>query len=454
MIGKTADALPIGNPSYPPAGEHPTFVLPTAALRPFLRERRATRRAERPAMKSRSTGGCRAAGSTAVGPSKARIDPRPDTAEDPRRTFAYRGVIEASLDPLVTIGPDGRITDVNHATETATGAGREEIIGTDFADYFTDPERARASYVMAFREGSVRDYSLELRHRDGQLSDVLYNVAVYRDEFGEVVGVFAAARDVTVLKRADREIRTLNADLERRVQERTASLEAANHELEAFSYSVSHDLRAPLRAIDGFSRILLTDHASQLDEEACRVLNVIVRNARQMGVLIDDLLAFSRVVRREPERRQVDMERLVASVVADLALAEPERRIAFDVGPLCPAWGDLELLRHVWTNLLGNAAKFTGPIDKPAVEVRCVDGSGECRYTVHDNGVGFDQAYAGQLFEPFQRLHAASEFEGTGIGLAIVSRIVRRHGGSVWAEGIPNVGATFGFALPGRGDAP
>lgn len=397
------------------------------------------------------TAGRTARGSPRGRPPEARIDPRPDIADDPRRTFAYRGVIEASLDPLVTVGPDGRITDVNHATETATGADREEIIGTDFADYFTDPERARASYVMAFRDGLVRDYPLELRHRDGQLTDVLYNVAVYRDEIGEVVGVFAAARDVTELKRADREIRALNAELEWRVRERTAGLEAANHELEAFSYSVSHDLRAPLRAIHAFSEILLREHAPQLDDEARRVLDVIVRNTRQMGVLIDDLLDFSRVVRKEPEHRQVDMVRLVKSVLEDLSLAEPERPIAFDVGPLCPAWGDQALLSHVWANLLGNAAKFSGPADQPAIEVRCTDGAGECRYTVRDNGIGFDQAYADRLFEPFQRLHPAAEFEGTGIGLAIVSRIVRRHGGRVWAESSPGNGATFGFALPVRG---
>ena len=269
-----------------------------------------------------------------------------------------------------------------------------------------------------------------------------------RDDAGWIVGASVFARDTTARHRTEEEIRGLTVELEQRVVARTAALEAANRELEAFSYSVSHDLRSPLRSIDGFSQILLNEHADQLDAEARRILGIVVSNARRMGVLIDDLLAFSGVARKELDRRPVDMEYLARSVFDELRAAERERAVVVDIGPLRPASGDQTLLRQVWTNLLGNAVKFTGPVEQPRIEVRCERVAGECRYTVHDNGVGFDPLYADKLFQPFQRLHSTSEFEGTGIGLAIVARIVRRHDGQVWAEGAPGAGATFGFSLP------
>ena len=262
--------------------------------------------------------------------------------------------------------------------------------------------------------------------------------------------IAAFVLDISERKRAEVELLRLNAELEARVQARTVALETANGELEAFSYSVSHDLRAPLRSINAFSEILLREHAEGLNTEARRVLGVVVRNARQMGQLIDDLLALSRVGRIDLERRPVDMGRLARAVGEDLQAAESDRAIEFDIGPLCTVRGDATLLRQAWTNLLGNAAKFTRPIERPRIEVRCRRRGGECRYTVRDNGVGFDPAYADKLFQPFQRLHQTAEFEGTGIGLAIVARIVHRHGGQVWAESAPGEGATFGFSLPSK----
>ena len=264
----------------------------------------------------------------------------------------------------------------------------------------------------------------------------------------ETRGLMRALRYAIERKTMDAEIRALNAELEARVAQRTVALESANRELEAFSYSVSHDLRAPLRSIDGYSSILLRDQAGQLDAEALRLLGIVVRNVKQMGTLIDDLLAFSRVSRAALEHRPVDMAGLARSVADELRAADPEREIAFDVGPLADAPGDAALLRQVWVNLLGNAAKFSGPSENARVEVRSEQSDGECRYTVSDNGVGFNLAYADNLFAPFSRLHPAADFEGTGIGLAIVARIVNRHGGRVWAEGAPGAGATFGFALP------
>jgi signal transduction histidine kinase len=178
------------------------------------------------------------------------------------------------------------------------------------------------------------------------------------------------------------------------------------------------------------------------------VLGVVIRNVQQMGRLIDDLLAFSRVSRKELERQPVDMGKLARAVAEVLRAAEPERAIEVDIGSLGGTLGDSGLLRQVWVNLLGNAFKFTRPADRPRIEIRCEQVDGECRYTVRDNGVGFDPAYADNLFKPFQRLHPTAEFEGTGIGLAIVARIVQRHGGRVSAEGRPGAGATFGFSLP------
>jgi signal transduction histidine kinase len=236
--------------------------------------------------------------------------------------------------------------------------------------------------------------------------------------------------------------------LERRVVERTKDLENANRELEAFSYSVSHDLRAPLRAIDGFSQMLEEEHGGSLDVEGRRVVSVIRKNTQRMGRLIDDLLRFSRLGRQAMEPVEVQMRSIVDAVADDLKTLEPSRALDFRIGKLPPVVCDYDLIRQVWTNLLGNAVKYTRGRPVAIVEVQgALQGADVC-YTVKDNGSGFDPKYSDKLFEVFQRLHTASEFEGTGVGLALVQRIVMRHGGTVWAEGRPNEGATFGFALP------
>jgi signal transduction histidine kinase len=234
-------------------------------------------------------------------------------------------------------------------------------------------------------------------------------------------------------------------ELESQVRARTAELEAANRELEAFSYSVSHDLRAPLRAVDGFGRMLEEDHAGRLDGEGRRLLGVVRESSRAMGRLIDDLLAFSRLAREPLARRDVDMRAL-----ANGALEELRRDWPGDVelGALPAARADPALLRQAWLNLLANALKYSGKRERPAVQVGGKSEGGECVYWVRDNGVGFDMRYADKLFRVFQRLHSAEEFPGTGVGLAIVQRVVNRHGGRVWAEGAPDAGACFYFALP------
>lgn len=246
------------------------------------------------------------------------------------------------------------------------------------------------------------------------------------------------------------ELKRQQEHLEERVSERTRQLEDANRELESFSYSVSHDLRTPLRAIDGFSHQVLNRYADKLDDEGRHYLNLVRDNAQKMGRLIDDILAFSRMGRLEMSRAEVDMEALARAVFEEVRAASG-REISVEFKPLPPATGDLAMLRQVWVNLLGNAVKFTR--NKTAqIEVGACRESAETVYYVRDNGAGFDMRYADKLFGVFQRLHGEEEFEGTGIGLATVKRIVTRHGGRVWAQGKVNEGATFYFALPTKGE--
>ena len=234
------------------------------------------------------------------------------------------------------------------------------------------------------------------------------------------------------------------------LEAKNAELKTVNQELETFSYSVSHDLRAPLRAIDGFSRVLLEDAAPRLDAEGVRSLNVIRANAKRMGHLIDDLLEFSRLSRKELVTAQVDMAALARAAADDLR-REPALVAAnatIDIGPLPPARGDAGLLQQVWANLIGNALKYSRTRPEPRIEIAASEQNGDLVYQVRDNGVGFDPAFAGKLFGVFQRLHSADEFEGTGVGLALVQRILERHGGRIWADARPNQGATFYFTLP------
>ncbi len=248
--------------------------------------------------------------------------------------------------------------------------------------------------------------------------------------------------------RLHNEIKRYSEELELRVRERTSELEMANKELESFSYSVSHDLRAPLRAIDGFSRILAEDYVEQLDDEAKRLIGIVRKNTQRMGQLIDDLLSFSRVGRRAMEFSQVDMANLVHSIFYEVTDKAQRERIKFTIQALPPAWGDASLLRQVFTNLLANAVKFSATKEAPKIEVGYSRQGDEAVYYVKDNGVGFDMHYAHKLFQIFQRLHRQEEFEGTGVGLSIVQRIITRHGGRVWAESELGEGATFYFSLP------
>ena len=358
-----------------------------------------------------------------------------DVTETKKASQYARSLIESSLDPLVTISPDGKITDVNEATVRVTGVMRDRLIGTDFSNNFTEPEKAREGYQQVFKIGFVKDYPLTIRSTTGKLTDVLYNASVYRDDKDNVLGVFAAARDVTVRKQA------------------SVELESSNRELESFTYSVSHDLRAPLRAIDSFSKILVDEHSSKLDAEAKRLLGIIRHNTGQMGKLIDDLLTLSRLGRSEISTQMVEMSDMIKDVFRLLKPSFPGRNIEFVTHTIHDARVDPTLFRQVWQNILSNAMKFTGNRDKAKIEVSSTLDKNNVVYSIKDNGVGFNMEFAHKLFRVFERLHSADEFEGSGVGLAIVNRIVTRHGGKVWAEAKEGEGATFYVELPVSSEA-
>ena len=315
---------------------------------------------------------------------------------------------------------------------------------TDF-DFFPHAAKAFAEEQEVMRTGKpLVDFEEWVVWPDGREMWVSTNKVPLRDAQGQTIGIFGISRDITGRKHAEQAIRQLNTDLERKA----GQLEGANRELEAFSYSVSHDLRAPLRAIDGYTRILLEDYDDKLDAEGKRICGVISAEARRMGQLIDDLLAFSRLGRKEMFASKIDMNALADSVFAELVKPGNRERIDFHLSKLPMAKGDLALMHQVWVNLLSNAIKFTSKKERAVIEVQAKQTRDENIYIVRDNGAGFDMEYASKLFGVFQRLHGESEFEGTGVGLAIVQRIIRRHGGRVWAEGGVEKGATFYFALP------
>jgi PAS domain S-box-containing protein len=324
------------------------------------------------------------------------------------------------------------------------------LVGKTDWDFYP-PERAARFYAdeqTILQSGqALIDHDEPNVDAAGNTKWILTTKLPMRDVHGRIVGLVGIGHDLTERKQAEEEILRLNQELEQRVLERTAQLDAANQELEAFSYSVSHDLRAPLRAIDGFSRILVRKSADELSPEAQRYLNLIRDNTQHMGRLVDDLLAFAHLNRQLLKRESVVMSRLVQQTLNDLKPEVAERQVDIHLGDLGTCAGDPSLLKQVWINLLSNALKFTRRSETALVEIGRLEEKGEHIYFVRDNGVGFDMQYYPKLFGVFQRLHRAEDYEGTGVGLAIVQRIITRHGGRVWAEAEVDRGATFYFTL-------
>ncbi|MCI0665074.1 MAG: PAS domain S-box protein [Acidobacteria bacterium] len=365
----------------------------------------------------------------------------------------FQGLLESAPDPIVIVNHHGEIVLVNTQTEKVFGYWREELLGKPVEILI--PERSHSKHI-GYRVNYSTDphtrpmgigLDLSARRRDGSEFPVEISLSPMETEAGRLVT--AIIRDTSEWKRAAVEIRKLNRELEQRVRERTAQLEAVNRELEAFSYSVSHDLRAPLRHLSGFANLLKQRTADCLDDKSLRYVQNINEAAELMGKLVDDLLAFSRMGRAEMTRTRVSFARLVNEV---LEILQPElqgRKIICRIESLPEAEGDQTMLRLVWSNLISNALKYTRTRDEARIEIGSTKNErGEMVYFVRDNGVGFDMQYADKLFGVFQRLHNDEEFEGTGIGLATVQRIIRRHGGSVWAEGKVDGGATFYFLIP------
>lgn len=366
-----------------------------------------------------------------------------------------RSLIEASLDPLVTISAAGKITDVNNATERITGYSREKLIGTDFSNYFTDPSNAQAGYQQVFRDGFVQDYALEIRHMDGRITPVLYNASVYRNEDGEVLGVFAAARDITERKKAQLELERLNVELTQK-----------NKELEQVLYVTSHDLRSPLVNIQGFSRELdhsLKDLLSSLEDRKIPLdvknrifpiikkdipesLKYILTSVYKMDTLLSGLLKLSRMERSELIIDEIDMNKLFTDIINNLEYQIKEAGVKLETSELPTCRGDKMQINQVFSNLMENALKFLDP-DRPGViNISGNKENNQSVYCVEDNGIGIAPEHQMKIFEMFYQLDPA--VKGEGLGLTIVHKILGMCHGKIWIESETDKGSKFYVSLP------
>jgi PAS domain S-box-containing protein len=348
---------------------------------------------------------------------------------------------------------DGIIVYTNSKFEELFGYGPGDMTGKHVSIVNAPAEKSPEQTAIEImnqldKKGFWTGEVLNIK-KDGTVFWSHANVAIFNhSKYGKVL--VSVQEDITDRKNAEFQIKKLNEELEVRVIQRTQLLEAANKELEAFSYSVSHDLRAPLRSVHGFTKILLEDYEANLDEEGKRICGVISSSATQMGELIDDLLSFSRIGRSSLNPSVIDMKKMAMVIFEGMTSPAERKRIKLNIGKLQKAFGDVALFGQVWTNLISNAIKYTSKNDVSEISIGSKITGDMIIYFIKDNGVGFDMQYAHKLFGVFQRLHSEAEFEGNGVGLAIIQRIILKHGGKVWAEGEVGKGATFYFSLPSQ----
>lgn len=367
------------------------------------------------------------------------------------RSGYLASIVESSADAIIGQSLDGTIVSWNAGATRMYGHSREEAIGKPSSILVpSDQEEALTALMGRVSAGERVDEVESARLRsDGNMFDVSASFSPILDDRGSIIGVSMIERDITRRMRAEEALQSLNAELEEKVRQRTEDLESAVGELEAFSYSVSHDLRAPLRALNGFAESLAEDVGERLRDDEKELLERIQGSAGRMDRIIEDLLMLSRAGNHRIEKEVVNLGEVARSVIEDLGTASPERNIDWQVGDGLLAWGDPGLLRLVVQNLIGNAFKYTAQKDQARIEFAVeAREAGTVTYVVRDDGAGFDPDLADKLFRPFSRLHGSDQFEGSGIGLATVERIVRRHGGQVSAEGSRGEGATFRFRLP------
>ena len=360
-----------------------------------------------------------------------------------------RSLIEVSVDPLVTIGPKGKITDVNKSTESVTGYSRDELIGTDFSDYFTEPEKAREGYQQVYKNGTVMDYPLEIKHKNGHITPVLYNASVYKDDNDEIIGVFAAARDITELKKAEYKLKEYQNKLEEKVKKRTEELAKSNKELEQFSYITSHDLREPLRMITNFLQLLERRYTDQLDQDAKEYIGFAVDGAKRLDNMTNDLLSYSRITTKKEEINNVNYEDVLKEALINLKVPIEKNNAVITHDPLPIIKGNERFKFQLFQNIIGNAIKYRSQ-ETPKIHISATKENNQYLFSIKDNGIGMSPDYLERIFTIFQRLHTHAEYEGTGIGLAIAQKIVNQQGGQIWVESELGKGSTFYFTIPDK----